>query len=125
MEYAVVFGLVIPPMLPMLAIVLSVQCAVFHFAKEHLNLTIIHNHQPPLQYLWFSVLLGYLLLASFFVDNDMHGAALAVVGPPTLLLYMFLYAQLRSPARSAPPTKTAAEDRVRLADGGATPNIAA
>ena len=125
MEYAVVFGLVIPPMLPMLAIVLSVQCAVFHFAKEHLNLTIIHNHRPPLQYLWFSVFLGYLLLASFFVDNDMHGAALAVVGPPTLLLYMFLYSQLRSPARSAPPAATAAEDRVRLADGGATPNIAA
>jgi hypothetical protein len=51
MEYAVVFGLAIPPMLRMLVIVLAVQCAVLHFAKEQLNLLIVNDHRPPLQYL--------------------------------------------------------------------------
>jgi hypothetical protein len=95
MEYALVFGLAVPPILPMLVIVLAVQCAVFHFAKEHLNLTIVHDHRPPLQYLWFSVFLGYLLLAWFFVDNDLHGAGLAICGPPTLVLYMLMYDQVK------------------------------
>jgi hypothetical protein len=95
MEYALVFGLAVPPLLPMLVIVLAVQCAVFHFAKEHLNLTIVHDHRPPLQYLWFSVFLGYLLLVWFFVDNDLHGAGLAICGPPTLVLYMLIYDQVK------------------------------
>ena len=115
MEYAVVFGLAIPPILPMLVIVLAVQCAVFHFAKEHLNLAIVNDHRPPLRYLWLSVLLGYLLLAWFFVDNDLHGTRLAVFGPPTLVLYMALYDQAKSSARAAQPI--AAEYGTPLAAG--------
>ena len=61
MEYALVFGLAVPVMLPMLVIVLAVQCAVLHFAKEHFLLRVIHNHRPPLSYLWFSAVLGYAL----------------------------------------------------------------
>jgi hypothetical protein len=78
-------------MLPVLVIVLTIQCAVLHFAKEHLLLRVIHNHRPPLYYLWFSAALGYALLAFFFVDNDLHGTWLAVLGPPTLVLCMLLY----------------------------------
>jgi hypothetical protein len=103
MEYALVFGLAIPAILPMLVIVLAFQCAVLHFAKEHLLLRIIHNHRPPLNYLWFSLVLGYALLAWFFVDNDLHGTGLAVGGPPTLLLYMLLYEQVMTSARTARP----------------------
>ncbi len=103
MEYALVFGLAIPVVLPMLVIVLAVQCAVLHFAKEHFLLRVIHIHRPPLSYLWFSVCLGYALLAWFFVDNDLHGTWLAVLGPPTLVLCMLLYEQLRTPASSVPP----------------------
>ena len=103
MEYALVFGLAIPVMLPMLVIVLAVQCAVLHFAKEHFLLRVIHNHRPPLNYLWFSAVLGYALLAWFFVDNDLHGTRLAVFGPPTLVLYMALYDQVKSSARAAQP----------------------
>ena len=103
MEYALVFGLAIPVMLPLLVIVLSVQCAVLHFAKEHCLLPVIHNRRPPLSYLWFSVCLGYALMVWFFVDNDLHGTGLAVLGPPTLILYMVLYEQLKTPARSVRP----------------------
>ena len=98
LEYALVFGLAIPVKLPVLVIVLAVQCAVFHFAKEHLLLRIIHDHRPPLQYLWFSIFMGYLLLAWFFVDNSLHGVWLAVFGPPTLLLCMLLYDQVKTRA---------------------------
>ena len=94
MEYAFVFGLAIPAMLPMLVVVLVVQCAALHFAKEHLLLRVIHNHRPPLCYLWFSVFLGYALLAWFFVDNDLHGTWLAVLGPPTSVLCMVWHADL-------------------------------
>ncbi len=109
MEYALIFGLAIPIMLPILAIVLAVQCAVFHFAKEHLLLRIIHDHRPPLQYLWFSIFLGYSLLAWLFVDSGMHGAGLAVFGPPTSVLYMLLYDQVKPSRRGARPST--AEDR--------------
>ena len=103
MEYALVFGLAIPVMLPMLVIVLAVQCAVLHFAKERFLLRVIRIHRPPLGYLWFSVCLGYALSAWFFVDNDLHGTGLAVLGPPTLVLYMLLYEQLKTPASSVRP----------------------
>ena len=103
MEYALVFGLAIPAILPMLVIVLAFQCAVLHFAKEHFLLRIIHNHRPPLNYLWFSLVLGYALLAWFFVDNDLHGTGLAVGGPPTLMLYMLLYEQVMTSASTARP----------------------
>ena len=103
MEYALVFGLAIPVMLPVLVIVLAVQCAVLHFAKEHFLLRVIHNHRPPLNYLWFSAVLGYALLAWFFVDNDLHGTGLAVLGPPTLVLYMLLYEQLKTSGSSVRP----------------------
>jgi hypothetical protein len=107
MEYALVFGLAIPVMLPVLVIVLAVQCAVLHFAKEHLLLRIIHNHSPPLLYLWFSAVLGYALLAWFFVDNDLHGTGLAVFGPPTLVLCMLLYEHVKT---SASTVRTAASE---------------
>ena len=116
MEYAVVFGLAIPPILPMLAIVLAVQSAVFHFSKEHLNVAVVNDHRPPLQYLWFSIFMGYLLIVWFFVDNDMHGAGLAVLGPPTLVLYMALWDQVRSSASPVPPTVI--EDGTLLPAGG-------
>ena len=103
MEYALVFGLAVPAMLPMLVIVLAVQCAVLHFAKEHLLLRIIHNHRPPLYYLWFSLVMGCALLAWFFVDNDLHGTGLAVFGPPTLVLCILLYARLKTSASSGRP----------------------
>jgi hypothetical protein len=109
MEYALVFGLAIPVMLPMLVIVLAVQCAVLHFAKEHFLLRVIHNHRPPLNYLWFSAVLGYALLAWFFVDNELHGTGLAVLGPPTLVLYMLLYEQLKTSASSVRPPAARAE----------------
>ena len=107
MEYAVVFGLAIPLMLPMLAIVLAVQCAAFQFARQHLLLRITHDHRPPLQYLWFSAFLGFLLLACFFVDNNMQGAWLAIGGPPTMMLYWFLYAVLKRKAEDAPTLRQA------------------
>jgi hypothetical protein len=122
MEYALIFGLAIPLVLPMLAIVLAVQCAVFHFAKKYLVLRIIHDHRPPLNYLWFSVFLGYLLMACFFVDNDMHGAGLAVGGPPSLVLAMLWYDRAKIPVEIAQPP--AADDNAPLASG-ATGNIAA
>ena len=103
MEYALVFGLAIPVMLPMLVIVLAVQCAVLHFAKEHFMLRVIHSHRPPLNYLWFSAVLGYALLAWFFVDNDLDGKWLAVLGPPTLVVCMLVYEQLKTSASSVRP----------------------
>jgi hypothetical protein len=103
MEYALVFGLAIPVMLPMLVIVFAVHCAVLHFAKEHFLLRVSRNHRPPLNYLWFSAVLGYTLLAWVFVDNDLHGTGLAVLGPPTLVVCMLLYEQLKTPASSVRP----------------------
>ena len=102
-----VFGLAIPLMLPMLAIVLAVQCAVFQFARQHFLLRITHDHRPPLQYLWFSVFLGFLLLACFFVDNSMQGAGLAIGGPPTMMLYWFVYAKLKRKPEDAPTLRQA------------------
>ena len=103
MEYALVFGLAIPVMLPMLVIVFAVQGAVLHFAKEHFLLRVIHNRRPSLNYLWFSAILGYALLAWFFVDNELHGTGLAVLGPPTLVLYMLLHEHLKTSGGSVRP----------------------
>jgi hypothetical protein len=120
MEYALVFGLAIPAMLPMLVIVLAVQCAVLHFAKEHFLLRVIHIHRPPLGYLGFSVCLGYALLAWFFVDNDLHGKGLAVLGPPMLVLYVLLYEKLkRKMASWSSATAQTPSDLSQRRDGSA------
>jgi hypothetical protein len=94
LEYALVFGLAIPVILPSLAVVIAVHCAVLHFAREYFCLRVIHEHRPPLHYLWFSVFLGYALVAWVFVDNDLHGWGLAVMGPPISVALALLYASL-------------------------------
>jgi hypothetical protein len=82
MEYALVFGLAVPVILPALAVVIGVQCATFHFARNFLVLRIVHDYRPPLHYLWFSIFLGWMLVAAIFLDNDLHGKWLVVFATP-------------------------------------------
>jgi hypothetical protein len=96
MEYALVFGLAVPAILPILVIVVGIQCAVMQYSSEHLIVHIIHDHQPSLQYLWFSIALGCALVAWLFIDNDLHGTWLAAFGPAGCALALYLINLLTS-----------------------------
>jgi hypothetical protein len=96
MEYALIFGLAIPVILPVLAVVIGMQCSTFHFARHFHIVHLVNDYRPPLHYLWVSIFLGWTLVVTIFFDNDLHGKWIVVFGTPTGVSCLLLWTKLRA-----------------------------
>ena len=69
MELALVFGVLVPLVAPLVAIALATQLATFHLAREQFGLQVQYDACPRFDYLAVSLCLGNGLTGWFFQDN--------------------------------------------------------
>ena len=84
MDLAIVLGMAIPVLLPLMCFAVVSNLMVFHYATNHLQITTEHESLPACRYLICSVLFGSCLNMCFFLDNTMsdqiaHGTLLLVL----------------------------------------------
>ena len=84
MDFGLIFGFAIPPVLLLLCIAFAAHLAVFHLAAKRLGMQNKYAAKPATRYLAFSLVLGCALNLWFFVDNRESIAAwiLVCVGVP-------------------------------------------
>jgi len=85
LEYCLVLGFAVPVILPLTCLTVVLHLAVFHRATQH-GFKLKMDAKPSSQYLQGSLLLGCALVMWFFLENDLHGQMLVVVGMPAMFL---------------------------------------
>jgi len=83
-EYILALGFLMPLLLPLCALGLTLNTAVYHMAVEKLNLPVINAARPSsyLKYLYISRALGITLTILFYMESDLHGKLLVCIGMP-------------------------------------------
>jgi len=85
LEYCLVLGFAVPVILPLTCLTFVLHLAVFHRATQH-GFQLKMDAKPSSLYLQGSLLLGCVLIMWFFLENDLHGQMLVVVGMPAMFL---------------------------------------
>jgi len=85
LEYCLVLGFAAPIILPLTCLTFVLHLAVFHRATQH-GFQLKMDAKPSSLYLQGSLLLGCALIVWFFLENDLHGQMLVVVGMPAMFL---------------------------------------
>jgi len=83
MEYTLIFGFIMPLILPLMAIGLLLNCAVYRCAVRTFKLLAQDAVRPCFAYLHAARLIGVAFVICFFVENDLHGKLLVCIGMPT------------------------------------------
>jgi len=85
LEYCLVLGFAVPVILPLTCLTVVLHLAVFHRATQH-GVKLKMDAKPSSLYLQGSLLLGCALIMWLFLENDLHGQMLVVVGMPAMFL---------------------------------------
>jgi len=81
-EQVLCFGFVAPLLLPLAAIGLALNTAVYHCGVHKLGLPVKYGVNPSLKVLYLARAEGLAFVIWFFLDNDLHGKLLVVIGVP-------------------------------------------
>jgi len=81
-EYILSLSFLLPLLLPLIAVGLALNTAVYHCAVEQLKLPVIRAARPSFKYLYISRAMGITFLILFYIDNDLHGKLLVCIGTP-------------------------------------------
>ena len=84
-DYAIVFGFVVPVMLPLVSVALFMQGATIHHVVSHFRAHLDRDLRPSLRYLWFSVIMGYMVTSWTFYVGEIHGCWLVLYGIPVCI----------------------------------------
>ena len=84
MEFAIVFGVISPLVVPLVCVALASHLAAFRFACEHQGMSVKYEARPAFAYLLVSLCLGNGLLVWFFIDNRsmIQGSLVVAIGVP-------------------------------------------
>ena len=87
LEYCLVLGFVVPVILPLAWCTFVLHLAVFYRANiSGSAVKLVMDTKPSSLYLHGSLMVGCALMMWFFVENDLHGQTLLVVGIPVMFL---------------------------------------
>jgi len=81
-QYALVFGVSIPILVPIISLALVAHCAVYHLAVKSNGAQVRPAALPSVVCVYVSYLLGCLSVMWIFFDNDLHGQTLLNLGMP-------------------------------------------
>jgi len=85
-EHTFVLGFVAPLLIPLAAIGLALNAAIYHCGVQRLGLPVQDNAHPSLKYLYFSRAIGIAFIIWFYLDNDLHGKLLVCIGMPVCVV---------------------------------------
>lgn len=83
LEIVLVFGFVMPCVLPVAALAFALHACAFEFGLKHQGVVLKEEVAPPVTYLWFSMALGAGLVAWMYAAFDWTGQNLVLIGVPT------------------------------------------
>jgi len=86
LEHTFVLGFVAPLLVPLAAIGLALNTAVYHCGVHRLGLPVQDNAHPSLKYLYFSRAVGIAFVMWFYAENDLHGKLLVCIGMPVCVV---------------------------------------
>lgn len=82
LELMMVFGFVMPALLPMTAVAMFLHALAFEVCVKHQGATLKFEARPPFRFLWVSLGLGAGLVLWMFVECELAGRNLVFVGVP-------------------------------------------
>jgi len=86
LEIALVFGFVLPLMIPAAAFAFALHAYAFQYGLQQQNVTLKQEAIPSVRYLWFSMLLGAGLVTWMFVAFDWAGRNLVLIALPLCII---------------------------------------
>ena len=107
-EIPLILGLCSPALILLAAVSLVLHSLVFGFITTCQGISINRPIEPPTQYLWVSLCVGYALLSWFYVQTDLSSQWLVVIGMPVCALAAVMFPRVRRKGLAAP-------DHVRVA----------
>jgi len=82
LELPIIVGVAVPIVVPLACLATALNACMFHSAVKHFGIKLEEQVKASTRYLWFSSLLGYALYAWLFMENDLNGKWLMLLGMP-------------------------------------------
>jgi len=90
LQLPIILGFAVPIITPLACLGVALNACMFHSAVAHLEIQLTDESQASITYLWISFGIGYGLVAWLFLESELHGMWLVVVGVPVCTTFVMV-----------------------------------